>query len=293
MRKVRRSLVAVVAFVAIAVPSLAGAAGTTTIPTRNLTAKGGTVKWAATVHNAKTCTWSSSPKVVAFGATVKCKSGVVTHSFKFEANTSTKAKDYMLSLTVRGTITTVDHLKVVEAGKITPPATTTTTTQPPATTTTTTQPPATTTTTTQPPPPSTCTVPSCTLTFHEPDTYDATSLAIGGVQQNVPCPDPGVCDQPAGDQIDAVALGMTTGATGMSDPGLEVDNFALALAGGGQGTLDSITFDSSVPYAMGALGPVAPNSSFGADIYFDVPVGSNWSSVNFELDFTNVYAFLP
>jgi hypothetical protein len=136
-------------------------------------------------------------------------------------------------------------------------------------------------------------VPSCTLTFHEPDTYDATSLAIGGVQQNVPCPDPGVCDQPAGDQIDAVALGMTTGATGMSDPGLEVDNFALALAGGGQGTLDSITFDSSVPYAMGALGPVAPNSSFGADIYFDVPVGSNWSSVNFELDFTNVYAFLP
>jgi hypothetical protein len=24
-----------------------------------------------------------------------------------------------------------------------------------------------------------------------------------------------------------------------------------------------------------------------------VPVGSNWSSVNFELDFTNVYAFLP
>ena len=58
MRKVRRSLVAVVAFVAIAVPSLAGAAGTTTIPTRNLTAKGGTVKWAATVHNAKTVSYT-------------------------------------------------------------------------------------------------------------------------------------------------------------------------------------------------------------------------------------------
>jgi hypothetical protein len=79
----------------------------------------------------------------------------------------------------------------------------------------------------------------------------------------------------------------------MSDPGLEVFNFALALVGGGQGTVDSITFDSSVPYAMGGLGPVAANSAFGASIYFDVPVGSNWSSVNFVLDFTNVYAFLP
>jgi len=134
---------------------------------------------------------------------------------------------------------------------------------------------------------------SCTLTFRVPDTYDATAVAIGGVLQNVLCPVPGVCEQPAGDQLDVVSLGMSTGPTGMSDPGLEVFNFALALVGGGQGTVDSITFDSSVPYAMGGLGPVAANSAFGASIYFDVPVGSNWSSVNFVLDFTNVYAFLP
>jgi hypothetical protein len=133
MRTVLRPLIAVAALVACAVPSLASAAGTATVPTRHLPAKGGTVKWAATVHNAKTCTWSSSPKVVAFGATVKCKSGVVTHSFEFGANTSTKAKDYTLNLVVRGTITTVDHLKVVEAGK----TTSTTTTVPPTTTTTT------------------------------------------------------------------------------------------------------------------------------------------------------------
>ena len=111
--------------------------------------------------------------------------------------------------------------------------------------------------------------------------------------QNVLCPDPGVCDLPAGDQLDVVSLGMSTGPTGMSDPGSEVFNFALALLGGGQGTVDSITFDSSASYAMGGLGPVAANSAFGAAIYFDVPIGSNWSSVNFELDFTNVYDFLP
>ena len=85
---------------------------------------------------------------------------------------------------------------------------------------------------------------------------------------------------------------MTAGPTGMSDPGSEVYNFALALVGGGQGTVDTLTFDSSVPYALGALGPVGPNSIFSANIYFDVPIGSNWSSVNFDLDYTHVYSFL-
>ncbi len=133
---------------------------------------------------------------------------------------------------------------------------------------------------------------SCTLTFRVPDTYDATSLAIGSVLQNAANPDP-IFVTPAGDQLDAVAIGMTTGPTGMSDPGVEVFNFALALVGGGQGTVDTLTFDSTTPYAMGGLGPEAANSTFGALIYFDVPIGSNWSSVNFQLDFTNVYAFLP
>ncbi len=140
-------------------------------------------------------------------------------------------------------------------------------------------PPPTTTTT---PPSSKCIVPSCVTGFPAPDDFDATSLAIGGVLQNVPCPDPGVCDQPAGDQIDEVVLAMGTGSTGMSYPGSEVLNFALALAGGGQGVLDSITFDRSVSTAMGSLGPVGPNHSFGAALYFDVPISTNWSSVNFS-----------
>jgi len=150
MRTVLRSLVTTVALAAFAVPSLASAADTATVPTRHLTAEGGTVKWPVTVHNAKTCSWSSSPSVAGFATTVKCKSGRVERSFRFGANPLTKAKDYTLSLTVRGKATMVDHLKVVEAGRTTP----TTTTVPPTTTTTSSTTSTTTTTvTTTPPPP--------------------------------------------------------------------------------------------------------------------------------------------
>ena len=59
---------------------------------------------------------------------MKCKTGRVVRPATFEANTSTKAKDYTLNLVVRGKTTTVDHLKVVEAGQTTPTTTTVTTT---------------------------------------------------------------------------------------------------------------------------------------------------------------------
>jgi hypothetical protein len=105
----------------------------TRVPIYNLGAKGGTVRLAATVKNAKTCAWSSSPKVAGFDATVKCKTGKVARSVKLKANTSTKSKSYAIRLTVRGKSTTVDQWKVDEAGKTTPtePTTTTTTTTEP------------------------------------------------------------------------------------------------------------------------------------------------------------------
>src|ERR1019366_8907488 len=161
MRTVLRPLIAVAALVACAVPSLASAAGTATVPTRHLPATGGTIKWPVMVHNATTCIWSSSPKVAGFDGTVKCKNGRVVRPATFQANTSTGAKDYTLNLVIRGTTRTVDHLKAVEAGKPTP--TTTTTTMSPTTTTTTTSPPTTTTTTT-PPPTTTTTRPTTTTT---------------------------------------------------------------------------------------------------------------------------------
>jgi hypothetical protein len=159
MRTIRRSavLVAVLALaLAFAVPSLASAASTAAVPTRHLPATGGTIKWPVMVHNAKTCNWSSSPKVAGFDGTVKCKTGRVVRPATFKANTSTGAKDYTLNLVVRGTTRTVDHLEVVEAGKPTPTTTTTTTTTtvPPTTTSTTTSTTTTstsTTTTTLPP----------------------------------------------------------------------------------------------------------------------------------------------
>ena len=55
MRTVLRPLIAVAALVVCAVPSLASASSTATTPIRHLTAKGGTVKWAARVDNAQWC----------------------------------------------------------------------------------------------------------------------------------------------------------------------------------------------------------------------------------------------
>jgi len=126
MRTVLRPSIAVAALLAIAVVApLASAASTATVPTRRIPATGGTIKWAVMVHAVKTCTWSSSPKVAGFDGTVRCLDGREIRPATFLANTSTDAKDYMLNLVVRGTTTTVDHLKVVEVGKSAPSTTTT------------------------------------------------------------------------------------------------------------------------------------------------------------------------
>ena len=118
MRTVFRPLIAVAAFVAFSLPSLASAASAATVPTRHLPASGGTIKWAVEIHTATTCTWSSSPEVTGFDGTVKCKAGTVVRAATFDPNTSTEAKDYTLSLTVRGEPTTVEHLTVDEAGAL-------------------------------------------------------------------------------------------------------------------------------------------------------------------------------
>ncbi len=59
---------------------------------------------------------------------MKCTNGRVVRPATFKADTSTGAKDYTLNLVMRGTTRTVDHLKVVEAGKTTTTSTTTTST---------------------------------------------------------------------------------------------------------------------------------------------------------------------
>ena len=140
MRTVLHPLLAVAALVALAVPTLAGAASTAAVPIRHLPASGATIRWTVMIRNANTCRWGSSPEVAGFDRTVTCKPGRVVRPATFQGNTSTRAKDYTLYLVMRGTTRTVVQLKVVEAG--TPaPTTTTSTTTTSTTTTTTTLPP--------------------------------------------------------------------------------------------------------------------------------------------------------
>jgi hypothetical protein len=121
----------------------------------------------------------------------------------------------------------------------------------------------------------------CMLVFSAPDLWDLSALTVGSVLLNIACPDPGVCDQPAGDQLDAVEVVMSVGSSGMARPCLEVGNFALVLSDGKQAPNDSITADNSVEYALCGLGFEGPNASFVAVVFFDVPSGSTWTSVNF------------
>jgi hypothetical protein len=174
-------------------------------------------------------------------------------------NLGATSRHYTFRLTFLGKTKTVEWLKVVEATKTTTPTKPTTGS-------------------------SYCIAPkmNCWADFPAVDAFGATSLLVGYVLPNVVCPDPGVCDQPAGDQLDAILISFVTGPAGMSKPGVEESNFSLNLNGGGQGRLDSITCDPSAEYALCGLGPEGPSSSFTAALWFDVPVGSTWSSVDFS-----------
>jgi hypothetical protein len=97
--------------------------------TRHIGTSGGKVTfsdWAATGVHPAWCTWSSSPKIPKFNATVRC-SGKVSRSALIPANTSTNTRRYTFELTVLGKKTTHDYLIVTEAGKAPPPVVTGTT----------------------------------------------------------------------------------------------------------------------------------------------------------------------
>ena len=256
MRRVL-SFVAVVAMASFAVPSLASVASTGTIPTRYLAANGGVVNWPVAVHNAKTCSWSSSPSVGGFATTVKCKSGRVERSFRFEANPLTKAKDYTLSLTVRGEVTTIDRLKVVEAGHTTP----TTTTVPPTTT-----------TTTVPPTTSTTTSTTTTLPLSQSPGWTSPNWSgyvltggSGGYQAisaewTVPSVD---CSSvPDGATSDWVGVN----GFGEQNPGLFQDGTTSYCVNGQEGDWSWWT-DAAEAYSSQLLFPVAPGDLIYAQVY--------------------------
>lgn len=71
--------------------------------------------WFVTVHNAKTCSWSSSPKIAGFDGTVKCSHGRILRQFTIRANPAAHVRWYALSLTAHGAHIRVSHLRIVEA----------------------------------------------------------------------------------------------------------------------------------------------------------------------------------
>jgi len=171
MKNVRHSvvLVAVVALVTLAVPSLASAAEArrSDAPSHHQWRHhqvGGRCPQRQTLH------LSSSPTVAGFDGTTTCTNGRAVRPATFKRNTSTEVKDYTLTVVIRGVTTTVDHLKVVQAqGKERPLGS----------------------------PPRTASDHVAAVTCYRLRRFRLASLEIGYVDSNVVCPDPGVCDQPA------------------------------------------------------------------------------------------------
>jgi len=280
MRTVLRPLIPVAALVAFAVPSLASVASTAAVPTRHLPATGGTIKWPVTVHNAKTCHWSSSPKLAGFDGTVRCKTGRVVRPATFKANTSTGAKAYTLNLVMRGTTRTVDQLKVVEAGK--PTSTTTTSATTTSTTTTSTTTTSTTTTTTTTTTPTTTTPPptSTTTTTPPPTSFPGSTSPIwsgyvltggnGGYQT--------VSGEWTVPTVDCVSTpdGYTSDWVGVngwnSIPGLFQDGTTSYCFNGQQSDYAWWT-DETEKYVAVSLFTVSPGDVIDAEVYQDTSGG--------------------
>jgi hypothetical protein len=87
--------------------------------TKSVSALGGSVRFAGTVSKANSCSWTSSPKIEGFEATVECRTGIVARSAVFMPNTSSTTKTYTISLTVHGVSTTVERWLVKQAGEVT------------------------------------------------------------------------------------------------------------------------------------------------------------------------------
>ena len=145
MRAPGRYLVGVVLATGLLVP-IGVALAATTVVTRNISAKGGTLTFSATVKNAATCAWTSSPTIAGFNETVPCTVGTNSRSAKFPANKSTSAVTWAIKLSVAAKAATVHQWNVVEAAHVVPTTTTTSTTSTTTTTTTSTTTTSTTTT---------------------------------------------------------------------------------------------------------------------------------------------------
>jgi hypothetical protein len=90
-----------------------------------VSASGGVIKFAAALKDATSCTWSASPRIAGFDATVKCGPGRVARSATLGANTSGSSRHFLVSLTVKGPAKKVERWKVVQAAAVRRSTTTT------------------------------------------------------------------------------------------------------------------------------------------------------------------------
>lgn len=114
------------------IPSSTSGASTATIPV-SVGHLGGARTFSATVAHVQRCVWTSSPRIRGFDVSVRCKSGKVSRTAIFPANSSNTPKRFTVTLWEIGQRTIVVRWKVTEAGL---PTTTTTTSTLPVTTTT-------------------------------------------------------------------------------------------------------------------------------------------------------------
>jgi hypothetical protein len=138
---VKRVLLAV-ALVIVAVLGIAASVGAVVSPTvsvkttpASLGTKGGRISFKATIHNAKTCVFSSTPKVSKFNGEEKCSNGTYTKQLSLGKNTG-KTRTIHLQVTVKGIKEAiVGKSTVTQTGELasssTPIPTTPTTASPP------------------------------------------------------------------------------------------------------------------------------------------------------------------
>ena len=121
--KIRVALVCATVILGLTSLAVTSAAATTI----RVGASGGAVTFSASIKDkGRTCNWSSRPKIPGFIANVPCAVDMA-QSTRFKANTTARPKIYTITLTIHGTTATIDHWKVIQAARVTPPTTTTTT----------------------------------------------------------------------------------------------------------------------------------------------------------------------
>ena len=241
-----------------------------------LSAQDGFVHLIAHVARAATCTFGGGEKTVKVG----CVKGVGAAVIVVRPNLSVQPRFDRLWVLARGKGgARRRYIAIFQAGRPVAPTTTTTST-------------------TVPPKVATVCNGPCSFAFPQATSSGITSVALNTVTQGVACGDPGLCDATTSQQIDDVNVTVCAGSSGDTDVAGQVANFSLALSDGSQASSDSVSFDNSIPTALGGYGAVAPNQCVTGDVYLDAPIGVSWVSLNYSYtsaDFSTqaVYEWKP